>query len=82
MSAEDDSPNLSLDNLSFFAKTYSLPSINENLGQWDSAWEKTLLTLSACTGVLNDLPVVALESRCNFHDSRIVSGRQQSENEA
>jgi hypothetical protein len=30
-------------------------------------------------GVLNDLPVVPLESRCNCHDSRIISG---CENEA
>lgn len=44
MSAQGD---LDLDEISLFSTVYNLPSIRGDLAQWDRAWEKTLLTLSA-----------------------------------
>ena len=49
MSSTGDPPHS--DNPSFFCRIYNIPSIKGNLAQWDTAWEKTLPTLSASEDV-------------------------------
>jgi len=66
MSSQGDSPTPSDDSL--FCRKYNLPSLKGNLADWDSAWEKTLLTLSASDDVY---PIVyaalkRLQSRGGF----------------